>query len=102
MQPSNAVPSRVTLSAVRVLPAEMPWPQCECGERMLLFLQFDVAAEFDLPFEVGSHFAVFMCPIHNDAPEQFDTHMLPARHWERQARIDGSLRFYEAGLVFKP
>jgi hypothetical protein len=93
--------SRDSIGGAGVLPADMPWPACECGEPMALFFQLDVAAAFGLPFRAGSHLAVFMCPAHNDAPEQFDTHVLPARHWERRRRIDGSLRFYEV-ILFKP
>jgi hypothetical protein len=37
------------------------WPVCSCGRRMNLYLQFGIRAAFGLPFETGSHLAVFMC-----------------------------------------
>jgi hypothetical protein len=65
---------------------------------MVLFLQFDVQADFGLPFQTGSHLSVFMCPRHNDAPEMFSDLQLPAAYWERRLRIDGTIRFYELFL----
>jgi hypothetical protein len=82
-----------------ILPAGVPCPTCDCGRRMTLFLQFDVRREFGLPFLPGSHMCVFMCPVHNDAPEMLNTsRQLPQRFWERRLMIDGSTRFYELYL----
>lgn len=43
------------------------WPVCQCGERMVLFFQLDVRAEYGLPFAAGSHLLAFMCWKHGDA-----------------------------------
>jgi hypothetical protein len=68
---------------------------------MTLFFQFDVSEAFDLAFAAGAHLAVFMCHSHNEAPEQFPRHVLPARFWERRRQIDGRQRFYEI-VLFSP
>jgi hypothetical protein len=65
---------------------------------MVLFFQFDVRGDFGLPFVSGSHLSLFMCPIHNDAPEMLrESQLLPA-FWERRRTIDGLTRFYEMRL----
>src|SRR4051812_7046640 len=48
------------------VPKGMDYPVCSCGKRMNLYLQFDIREAFGLPFEPGSHLAVFMCEAHND------------------------------------
>jgi hypothetical protein len=48
------------------LPKGMDYPVCSCGKRMNLYLQFDIREEFGLPFQPGSHLAVFMCQACND------------------------------------
>jgi hypothetical protein len=48
------------------LPKGMDYPVCSCGKRMHLYFQFDIRDEFGLPFEAGSHLAVFMCEACND------------------------------------
>jgi hypothetical protein len=96
-----AAKTRDSISGAAILPADMAWPVCECGAGMTLFLQFDIAPAFELPFVAGSHLCIFMCRNDNDAPEQFEAGALPDRYWERRRRIDGTLRFYEA-VLFKP
>src|SRR4051794_33150477 len=85
---------RDSVGGVGLLPEGMAWPRCECGERMTLFFQLDVPQAPDLAFAAGAHLAVFMCHAHNEAPEQFRRHALPAKFWQRRRRIDGRLRFY--------
>jgi hypothetical protein len=68
---------------------------------MVLFFQFDLADEFGLPFAPGSHLTVFMCPVDNEAPEQFRKHRLPLQFWKRRRQIDGKKRFYEL-VLHKP
>jgi hypothetical protein len=92
---------RDSLGGAALLPTGMAWPRCECGERMTLFFQFDIPDEFGLPFATGAHLAVFMCHAHNEAPEQFQKHALPAKFWRRRRQIDGRQRFYEI-LLFAP
>jgi hypothetical protein len=96
----DALP-RDSLGGAAVLPADMKWPRCACGQRMVLFFQFDVAEKFGLPFAPASHLSVFMCPIDNEAPEQFRKHRLSAQFWKRRRQIDGKKRFYEL-VLHKP
>ena len=45
------------------------WPHCRiCDAKLVLFIQIDLLAEFQLPFVAGSHLLVFMCPTHNEIP----------------------------------
>ena len=92
---------RNSIGGAAVLPAEMKWPCCACGQRMVLFFQLDVAEVFGLPFVPGSHLSVFMCPVDNDAPEQFRKYRLPGQFWKRRRQIDGKKRFYEL-VLHKP
>ena len=47
----------------------LPAPTCRlCGQKQLLFLQFSVPAELEIPIAVGSQLAIFMCPEHNEIP----------------------------------
>ena len=57
---------RDSIGGYPYLPKGMDYPACSCGQRMSLYLQFDIREEFGLPFEPGSHLAVFMCEAHND------------------------------------
>jgi hypothetical protein len=92
---------RDSVGGAAVLPEGMAWPHCACGERMTLFFQLDVAQHFGLPFAAGCHLAVFSCHVHNEAPEQFAKHVLPAAFWKRRRQIGGGPRFYEI-VLFKP
>lgn len=55
-------------------------PECTCGQRMVLFLQFTVREQFGLPFLAGSHFCCFMCPDHNGIPQEIGG-VLTADFW---------------------
>ena len=58
---------------------------------MVLFFQFDLPKRFGLPFRPGSHLSVFMCPVHNWAPDVPSRGgRLPARYWKRR---DGPFEF---------
>src|SRR4051794_34994790 len=50
-------------------PRGTDWPVCSCGEGVNLYFQFDIREEFGLPFQVGSHLAVFMCGACNQNPD---------------------------------
>lgn len=52
------------------LPKGMDYPTCSCGKRMNFYLQFDIREEFGLPFQTGSHLAVFMCEPCNQLPDR--------------------------------
>jgi hypothetical protein len=91
--------ARDSIGGRPILPVGVSWPTCACGRRMTLFFQFDVREGFALPFVAGSHLCVFMCPVHNDAPEMLNAaRQLRQRFWDRRRRIDGSTRFYELYL----
>jgi hypothetical protein len=92
---------RDSIGGAGLLPQGTEWPRCRYGGRMTLFFQLDVSEAFGLAFAEGSHFGVFMCHAHNDAPEQFRKHALPARFWERRRPIGGRRRFYEI-VLFGP
>lgn len=85
--PKKQVAQRSTIGGSPILPAEHKWPHCRlCKERMLFFFQFDVQKIFDLPLKSLSHFAVFMCPVHNDVPTQLvesDQDQLPEQYWDK-------------------
>jgi hypothetical protein len=98
--PNNDQPPD-SIGGAGLLPDGMAWPHCQCGERMTLFFQLNVSEELGLPFATGAHLAVFMCHAHNEAPEQFRKHVLPAKFWERRRQIDGRQRFYEI-VLFTP
>ena len=52
-----------------ILPKGQELPRCRnCGEKQLLFFQFDIEDRLALPFESGSHLVVMMCPKCNDIP----------------------------------
>lgn len=93
--------NRDSIGGRPLLPDDVLWPVCECGARMVCFLQLDIRPEFGLPFQPQSHLTVFMCPLHNDAPETFPQSRLPDAYWERRRRCDGQIRFYEMAL-YKP
>lgn len=75
------------------LPKGMDYPICSCGKRMNFYLQFDIREEFGLPYQTGSHLAVFMCQACNNTldslsentprDETGDYHeQLRANYWE--------------------
>jgi hypothetical protein len=56
---------------------------------MSLYLQFDIREEFGLPFETGSHLAVFMCQAHNAMPSrQYDFFTNEAGRFQDQLRAN--------------
>jgi hypothetical protein len=71
------------------LPKGMDYPACSCGQRMNLYLQFDIREEFGLPFQTGSHLAVFMCEAHNGFPSrQYDFFRNEAGRFQDQLRAN--------------
>jgi hypothetical protein len=50
---------------------------------MILFFQFDILVEFELPFQIGSHLSIFMCPEHNEIPSFDQFHQLPVAYWDK-------------------
>lgn len=89
---------RNSIGGPAFLPPGTSWPTCSCGAEMVLFLQFDVEEQYGLPFPAGSHFTLFMCPVHNDAPEDFDARRLPKQFWKKRAGLTEDERFYELML----
>ena len=77
--------SRSSIGGDAILPPDISVPVCRnCDLQLLLFLQFDVDAAWELPIEAGSHLAIFMCPNCNEIP-CFSYHgggELPDRYWE--------------------
>lgn len=72
---------RNTIGGWPVLPAQEPWPLCFCGERMVLFFQFDIPS--DIAAFGGDHVLVFQCPAHNDAVvTEGALERLPERFWD--------------------
>jgi hypothetical protein len=58
------------------------WPLCRlCESRLVLFLQLETRAAFELPFAVGSQLAVYMCTIHNEIPHLLPAPQLPPNYW---------------------
>lgn len=81
------------------MPEGVSRPRCRiCDAQMALFYQLDIRAEFDVPFQQGSHLLVFMCPTHNEIPgipAIYNDSPLPEAFWDTD---DGhyALRFYRA------
>lgn len=74
--------SRNTFGGRPILPEGEDWPECYCGERMVLFFQLDVPP--DIPRFGGDHLLVFQCPVHNDAAcRKSREEQLPERYWEK-------------------
>lgn len=75
---------RNSIGGYPILNENQDWFECGiCGARQIVFLQFDIAEEFNLPFASGSHLSVFMCPHHNDAPiSYFGSRTLPNDYWK--------------------
>lgn len=60
-------------------------PRCKCcGSEMQLFIQFDMTEQLNLPFQIGSHFILCMCPNCNEIPSfsQPADGRLPPKYWE--------------------
>nr|CTQ89030.1 hypothetical protein [Kibdelosporangium sp. MJ126-NF4] len=82
VQAGSAEPGdRNTIAGSPILPPDQPWPECTCGERMMLFFQLDIPG--DIPSFGGDHLLVFQCPAHNeDIVDQGEyTRQLPERFW---------------------
>jgi len=61
--------ARSSVGGYPVLAADQEWPLCGlCGARQVLFFQLDLPARLGLPFEDGSHLAVFACAVHKAPP----------------------------------
>ncbi len=76
--------SRDSIGGGALLKSDSQSPVCRiCGERMLLFFQFDIKGEFLLPFKVGSHLVVMMCPHCNEIPSfsYLSGGRLPPEYW---------------------
>jgi len=94
---SGPATPRDSIGGPSVLPEGVDAPSCSCGCRMILFFKFDVASTFGLPFLSGSHFSIFMCPVHNEAVEQIGPY-LPERFWDHMRSYSGVPRFFRAFL----
>jgi hypothetical protein len=94
--------SRDTIGGAPFMPEGESAPQCRiCNAQMGLFYQLDIRAEFELPFQPGSHLLVFMCPTHNEIPSLraiYDDSPLPDAFWDAD---DGhfALRLYRPGAL---
>ena len=77
---------RDTVGGSPFLPPGTSVPRCRiCNARMVLFFQFDLRPEFELPFQDRSHLLVFMCPTHNEPPglpSIYNNSPLPDSYWE--------------------
>ncbi|WP_435609318.1 hypothetical protein [Streptomyces sp. C10-9-1] len=76
-----AQPTRNSVGGWPFLDEGQEWPECFCGERMVLFFQLDVPPDLE-PFG-GDHLLVFHCRAHNDAssPELTDGRLV-SRYWD--------------------
>lgn len=104
---------RDSIGGYPYLPKGMDYPTCSCGNRMNLYFQFDIQEEFGLPFETGSHLAVFMCEACNEQADilydYFYTNetkaqtqdQLRANYWDFNGiqDEDGWNRFYRIMLI---
>src|ERR1700733_3014926 len=85
-KPSSGLDApRDTIGGNPFLNADMEPPRCRnCGALLILFFQFDIRAEFSLPFQTGSHFVVMMCPNCNDVPwfTPPPAGALPSDYWD--------------------
>ncbi len=83
---------RNSLGGQPILHKSQLWPTCKlCGEKMLLFFQFDLRREFETPFIPGSHLLVFACWRHDDIATLYHPsgRRLPPSFWEQS---DGHYR----------
>ncbi|MFF4828111.1 hypothetical protein ACFY20_35050 [Streptomyces sp. NPDC001312] len=74
-------PARNSVGGWPFLDQAQDWPECFCGERMVLFFQFDIPWDLE-PFG-GDHLLVFHCRAHNDAsdPQLADGRLVP-KYWD--------------------
>ena len=56
-----------------MLPADFAWPVCACGERLVMFFQFDIQKKFGLPFRGGQPFLGVHVPS-TQRPAGMDLH----------------------------
>jgi hypothetical protein len=77
--------NRDSIGGYPVLTENQELPECAiCNKKMVMFLQLDIKAEYNLPFKEGSHLSFFMC-IDHDEPVWWDgTEELPASYMERE------------------
>lgn len=77
---------RDTVGGSPFMPPGEPVPRCRiCDAQMVLFFQFDIRSEFEIPFKAGSHLLVFMCPTHNEPPGLpaiYNDSPLPTSYWD--------------------
>jgi len=74
-------PARNSVGGRPYLDEGQSWPECFCGERLVLFFQLDIPT--DVETFGGDHLLVFHCRAHNDATyaEEADDRLLP-RYWD--------------------
>jgi len=77
---------RDTVGGSPFMPHGESVPRCRiCDAQMVLFFQFDIRSEFEIPFKMGSHLLVFMCPTHNEPPNLssiYNDSPLPMSYWD--------------------
>ncbi|WP_198659054.1 hypothetical protein [Nocardiopsis sp. FIRDI 009] len=75
-------PSRNSVGGWPFLDEGQEWPECFCGERLVLFFQLDLPQDLG-PFG-GDHLLVFHCRAHNEVadPELSDDGRLAPRYWD--------------------
>ena len=74
-------PARNSVGGRPYLDEGQSWPECFCGERLVLFFQLDIPS--DVETFGGDHLLVFQCRAHNDATyaEEADDRLVP-RYWD--------------------
>jgi hypothetical protein len=98
---------RDSIGGYPYLPKGLDYPACSCGERMSLYFQFDIREEFGLPYESGSHLAVFMCEACNQLTDRLHGPVKKSRNQLRKNYWDfngtrwkaGWTKFYRLMLV---
>lgn len=78
---------RNTLGGDPLLPVGQAAPLCrDCGEKQLLFFQFQIDGKFSLPLANGSELVVMMCPNCNDIPSfnYISGGKLPPKFWNSE------------------
>lgn len=78
---ATARPTRNSVGGWPFLDEGQEWPECFCGQRMVLFFQLDIPSDLE-PF-AGDHLLVFHCRAHNDASEpELSDGRLVSRYWD--------------------